>query len=450
VFDSLGDKLEQVFKRLRGQGKISERHMNEALREIRMALLEADVALPVVQDFVEHVREQALGQEVLASLTPEQHLLKFVHAELTRIMGERIIPLDLGVPPPVAIMLVGLQGSGKTTTAAKLARWLKHEKHRRPYLVPADVYRPAAIEQLTTLASQIDTPVHPSRADMDPVDIARDALAAARAAGHDTLILDTAGRLHIDDDLMAELSRIRTAITPKYVLLVADAMTGQDAVNVARGFHERLTIDGVVLTKLEGDARGGAALSIRAISGAPILFAGVGEKLEALEPFHPDRLASRILGKGDVLSLIEKVEKAYDQRQTEALERKLRKNEFTLEDFRDQLQMVKRLGSMGEILGMIPGMKKLTAKMDPGVADGELKKIQAIVDSMTKQERRNDALINGSRRKRIALGSGTSVADVNRFLKQYAQAKKMMKKLTKFGSGHPGGGRNPFSQFIPG
>jgi signal recognition particle subunit SRP54 len=450
VFDSLGDKLEQVFKRLRGQGKISERHMNEALREIRMALLEADVALPVVQDFVEHVREQALGQEVLASLTPEQHLLKFVHAELTRIMGERMIPLDLGVPPPVAIMLVGLQGSGKTTTAAKLARWLKHEKHRRPYLVPADVYRPAAIEQLTTLASQIDTPVHPSRADMDPVDIARDALAAARVAGHDTLILDTAGRLHIDDDLMAELSRIRTAITPKYVLLVADAMTGQDAVNVARGFHERLTIDGVVLTKLEGDARGGAALSIRAISGAPILFAGVGEKLEALEPFHPDRLASRILGKGDVLSLIEKVEKAYDQRQTEVLERKLRKNEFTLEDFRDQLQMVKRLGSMGEILGMIPGMKKLTAKMDPGVADGELKKIQAIVDSMTKQERRNDALINGSRRKRIALGSGTSVADVNRFLKQYAQAKKMMKKLTKFGSGHPGGGRNPFSQFIPG
>jgi len=446
MFDTLGDKLEQVFKRLRGQGKIGERHINEALREMRMALLEADVALPVVQDFVHHVGERALGQEVLASLTPEQHLLKFVHAELTRMMGERITPLDLGVAPPVAIMLVGLQGSGKTTTAAKLARHLKQEKHRRPYLVPADVQRPAAIDQLTTLGAQIDVPVHPSRPDVDPVEIARAALAAARAQGHDTVILDTAGRLHIDDALMAELGRMRGATSPKYVLLVADAMTGQDAVNVARGFHERLTLDGVILTKLEGDARGGAALSIRAVSGAPILFVGVGEKLEALEPFHPDRLASRILGKGDVLSLIEKVEKAYDERQAEVLERKLRKNEFTLEDFRDQLQMVKRLGSMSDLLGMIPGMKKLTAKMDPGLADGELKRIEAIVNSMTKQERRNDALINGSRRKRIALGSGTSVAEVNRFLKQYSQAKKMMKKLTRLGAG----GRNPFSQLIPG
>jgi len=449
MFDTLGDKLEQVFKRLRGQGKITERHMTEALREIRMALLEADVALPVVQTFIESVRAQALGQEVLRSLTPEQHLIKFIHAELTRLMGERSAALDLGAPPPVGIMLVGLQGSGKTTTAAKLARYLKEEKHRRPYLVPVDVYRPAAIDQLLTLGRQLGCPVHPASQGMDPVAIARAAQAAARTQGHDTLILDTAGRLHIDDTLMAELTRIKETITPKYTLLVADAMTGQDAVNVARGFHERLAIDGVVLTKLEGDARGGAALSIRSMSGAPILFVGVGEKLDALEPFHPDRMASRILGKGDVLSLIEKVEKAYDQHQTEALERKLRRNEFTLEDFRDQLQMVKRMGSMGDLLGMIPGMKKLSAKMDPAMADAELKKIEAIVNSMTKQERRNDGLINGSRRRRIAAGSGTSVSDVNRFLKQYVHTKKMMKKLAKLGGGRPSGG-SPFSQFIPG
>ncbi len=280
------------------------------------------------------------------------------------------------------------------------------------------------------------------------MDIARDALTAARREGYDTLIVDTAGRLHIDDDLMAELARMKSAVTPRHVLLVADAMTGQDAVNVARGFHERLAVDGVILTKLEGDARGGAALSIRAMTGAPIFFVGVGEKLDALEPFHPDRMASRILGKGDVLSLIEKVEKAYDRKQAEALERKLRKDEFTLEDFRDQLQMVKRLGSMADLLGMIPGMRKLSAKMDPGVADTELKRIEAIVNSMTKQERRNDALINGSRRRRIALGSGTSVAEVNRFLKQYAQTKKMMKKLTKLGGGRLGG--NPFSQLLSG
>ena len=440
MFESLGDKLEQVFKRLRGHGKITERHMTEALREIRMALLEADVALPVVQSFIESIRERALGQEVLQSLTPEQHLLKFIHAELTQIMGDTAATLDLSVAPPVVLMLVGLQGSGKTTTAAKLARHLRAERSRRPYLVPADVYRPAAIEQLTTLGHDLGVPVHPSQQTADPVTIARDAVAAARSGGHDTVIIDTAGRLHIDDALMEELARMKDAVTPRHVLLVADAMTGQDAVNVARGFHERLAIDGVVLTKLEGDARGGAALSIRAMTGAPILFVGVGEKLDAFEPFHPDRMASRILDKGDVLSLIEKVEKAYDQKQAAVLERKLRKDEFTLEDFRDQLQMVKRLGSMADLLGMIPGMRKLSAKMDPGAADGELKRIEAIVNSMTKQERRNDAIINGSRRKRIALGSGTSVAEVNRFLKQYAQTKKMMKKLTKLGGGGRLGG----------
>jgi signal recognition particle subunit SRP54 len=446
MFDALGDKLEQVFKRLRGHGKITERLMTEALREVRMALLEADVALPVVTKFVESIREQALGQEVLASLTPEQHLLKFIHLELIRTMGEQAAVLDLGVPPPVTIMLVGLQGSGKTTSAAKLARYLKAERGRRPYLVPADVYRPAAIEQLTTLGAQLGVPVHPSTADAKPVDLARAGVTAARTGGHDTVIIDTAGRLQIDQTLMAEVVAIKAAVAPKYVFLVADAMTGQDAVNVAQGFHDQLQIDGVILTKLDGDARGGAALSIRAVTGAPIFFVGMGEKPEALEPFHPDRMASRILGQGDVLSLIEKVEKAYDQKQAEALEKKLRKNEFTLEDFRDQLQMVKKLGSMGDLLGMIPGMKKLAGKMDPGVADSELKRIEAIINSMTKEERRNDAIINGSRRKRIALGSGTNVAEVNRFLKQYAQTKKMMKKFTKMGPG----GLGRFTNMLPG
>jgi signal recognition particle subunit SRP54 len=446
MFDALGDKLEQVFKRLRGHGRITESHMTEALREVRMALLEADVALPVVTKFTESIREQALGQEVLRSLTPEQHLLKFIHLELIKTMGDQAAVLDLGVPPPVAIMLVGLQGSGKTTSAAKLARFLKHERGRRPYLVPADVYRPAAIEQLTTLGNQLGIPVHPSAADAQPVDLARAGMTAARTAGHDTVIIDTAGRLQIDEALMAEVVAIKATIAPKYVFLVADAMTGQDAVNVAQGFHDKLSIDGVILTKLDGDARGGAALSIRAVTGAPIFFVGMGEKPEALEPFHPDRMASRILGQGDVLSLIEKVEKAYDQKQAEALEKKLRKNEFTLEDFRDQLQMVKKLGSMGDLLGMIPGMKKLAGKMDPGVADHELKRIEAIINSMTKEERRNDTILNGSRRKRIALGSGTNVADVNRFLKQYAQTKKMMKKFTKMGPG----GLGRLTNMLPG
>ena len=435
MFDALGDKLEQVFKRLRGHGRITESHMTEALREVRMALLEADVALPVVQRFIEAIREQALGQEVLRSLTPEQHLLKFIHHELIRTMGEQAAVLDLGVPPPVTIMLVGLQGSGKTTSAAKLARHLKLERGRRPYLVPVDVYRPAAIEQLTALATQLGLPVHPSTTDAKPVDLARAGVTAARTSGCDTVIVDTAGRLHIDEAMMAELVALKAAVTPKYVFLVADAMTGQDAVNVAQGFHDQLQIDGVILTKLDGDARGGAALSIRAVTGAPIFFVGIGEKPEALEPFHPDRMASRILGQGDVLSLIEKVEKAYDQKQAEALEKKLRKNELTLEDFRDQLQMVKKLGSMGDLLGMIPGMKKLAGKMNPDVADAELKRIEAIINSMTREERHNDAILNGSRRRRIALGSGTNVAEVNRFLKQYAQTKKMMKKFTKMGPG---------------
>jgi signal recognition particle subunit SRP54 len=450
MFDTLGDKLDLVFKRLRGQGRITERHMTEALREIRMALLEADVALPVVQTFVDSIREQVLGQEVLRSLTPEQHLIKFVHQQLTATMGEQATELDLAAPSPLVIMMVGLQGSGKTTSSAKLARYLKTEKGRRPYLVPADVYRPAAIEQLTTLARQLECPVHPTEQGGKPVAIATAAVAEAQRAGYDTVILDTAGRLQIDEELMGELAAIKDAVAPRYALLVADAMTGQDAVNVAQGFHDRLRIDGVVLTKLEGDARGGAALSIRAMTGAPVYFVGVGEKLDAIEIFHPDRMASRILGKGDMMSLIEKVEKEYDEKQAAELERKLKKNEFTLEDFRDQLRMVKRLGSMGDLLGMIPGMKKLSAKVDPGVADAELRKMEAIINSMTNQERRNDSVINGSRRRRIASGSGTSMAEVNRFLKQYIQTKKMMKKLTKMGGGRMGGGRNPLGGLFPG
>ncbi len=453
MFDTLGDKLDGVFKRLRGQGRISERHMTEALREIRMALLEADVALPVVQKFVESVQEKALGQEVLKSLTPEQHLLKFVHLQLAETMGETAAELDLAAPAPLVIMMVGLQGSGKTTSSAKLARYLKTEKKRRPYLVPADVYRPAAIEQLTTLARTLDCPVHPTAEGAKPVAIAKAAVAEAKKNNYDTVIIDTAGRLQIDEELMGELAAIKDAVAPKYAFLVADAMTGQDAVNVAQGFHERLTIDGVVLTKLEGDARGGAALSIRAMTGAPIYFVGIGEKLDALDVFHPDRMASRILGKGDMMSLIEKVEKEFDEKQAAELERKLKKNEFTLEDFAEQLRMVKKLGSMGDLLGMIPGMKKLSAKVDPGVADHELRKMEAIISSMTNQERRNDSVMNGSRRKRIAAGSGTSMSEVNRFLKQYLQTKKMMKKLTKMkgmGGGGLGGGRNPLAGLFPG
>jgi signal recognition particle subunit SRP54 len=373
-----------------------------------------------------------MGQEVLASLTPAQQFVKIVDHELMKVMGERATTLDLGFPPPLTIMLVGLQGCGKTTTIAKLARWLKADHKRVPYLVPADVYRPAAIEQLTTLAQQIDCAVHPSTTDADPVDLARQAQTHAKQHALDAVLIDTAGRLHIDEELMTELERMKTAVQPHHIILVVDAMTGQDAINVARGFHERLNISGVILTKLDGDARGGAALSVRAVTGAPILFAGIGEKTDALEVFHPDRMARRILGMGDMLTLIEKAERAYDVKQAEALQKKLRRNEFTIEDFRDQIRAVRKMGSMGELMGMIPGMKKLTRGMDLGDAEGELKRIEAIINSMTNQERRNHLILNGNRRRRIAAGSGTSVAEVNRFLKQFEQTKKMMKQMSKF------------------
>jgi signal recognition particle subunit SRP54 len=434
MFDTLSDRLEGVFKRLRGQGRVSERNIEEALREVRLALLEADVNIRVVRDFIEHVKHKALGQEVLASLTPEQHFIRFVAIELREMMGGSARELDLKVKPPAKIMLVGLQGSGKTTSAAKLARLLKDERKRHPLLVSTDVRRPAAMEQLRVLGAQIGVPVLETRETEDPVEIGSRALARAETAGYDAIIFDTAGRLQIDEELMDELGRMRAAVQPHHILLVADAMTGQDAVNVAQGFHDRLKISGLVLTKLDSDARGGAALSVRAVTGAPILFAGTGEKLAGLEVFHPDRLASRILGMGDVLSLIEKAQQSYDQTKAKELERKFKKNEFTITDFAEQLRTLRKMGSLGELLGMIPGLKKIAGQADSEEAKRELVRIQAIIDSMTLQERNNHLVLNGRRRARIASGSGTSVQDVNRFVKQFEQTRKMMKKFTR-GSG---------------
>jgi signal recognition particle subunit SRP54 len=435
MFDTLSDRLEGAFKKLRGQGRISESNIDEALREVRLALLEADVNIKVVRDFVEHVKKKALGQEVLRSLTPEQHLLKFVADELRVIMGDSARELDLKVKPPVKIMVVGLQGSGKTTSLAKLALWLKNDRKRHPLLVSTDVRRPAAMEQLRILGAQANVPVVDSHANEDPIEIATRALVRAEVGGNDAVLIDTAGRLQIDDELMEELERLKAALNPHHIVFVADAMTGQEAANVAAGFHERLGVSGVILTKLDSDARGGAALSVRAITGAPILFAATGEKLEAFEVFHPDRLASRILGMGDVLTLIEKTQANYDHKQAKELERKFKKNEFTLTDFAAQMKAIKKMGSLGDLVGMIPGLKKVAGQVDSEDSKRELKRIQAIIDSMTIQERENHLILNGKRRSRIASGSGTSVQDVNRFLKQFEQTRKVMKKLTRMGAG---------------
>ncbi|MFZ7126136.1 MAG: signal recognition particle protein [Desulfobacterales bacterium] len=443
MFDNLSDKLEAVFKKLKGQGKLTEKNIEEGLKEVRIALLEADVHFRVVKRFVAGIRERALGQDVLASLTPAQQVIKIVNEELTALMGSRHEELRLDGPSPAAVMLVGLQGSGKTTTAGKLAVHLR-KNGRRPFLVPADVYRPAAIDQLTKIGAQLDVPVFGSRTDMDPVDICEKARIAALQEGCDTLLLDTAGRLHIDEALMDELRRIRSAASPSDILLVADAMTGQDAVNIAQSFNEALDIGGVVLTKMDGDARGGAALSIKAITDKPIKFIGVGEKLSHLEAFHPERMSSTILGMGDVLTLIEKAQAVVDEKQAAELEQKLRKNAFTLEDFRDQLRQVRKMGSLSDLLGMIPGMNKMKQMKGLEVDDRELIRVEAIINSMTPKERRNHQIINGSRRKRIAMGSGTRVQDVNRLLKNYAQMMKMMKKLNKGGMRGMGRGMMPF------
>ena len=443
MFDSLSDKLNSVFKQLKGQGKLSEKNIADGLRAVRMALLEADVHYQVVKQLVADIKVRALGQEVMGSLTPGQQVVKIVNESLTELMGATHHELNLAGEKPVAVMLVGLQGSGKTTTAGKLAVMLR-KTGKQPYLVPADVYRPAAIDQLKTLGGQLNVPVFDSTTDMDPVKICQEARVAAQKRGCDTLILDTAGRLHIDAQLMDELARIRTTVRPTDVLLVADAMTGQDAVNIAKSFDERLDIGGVVLSKMDGDARGGAALSIRSITGKPIKYIGVGEKLNDLEAFHPDRMASRILGMGDVLTMIEKAQEVVDEKQAVELEKKLRKNQFTLEDFRDQMRQIRKMGSLTDILGMIPGMGKMKQMKNLQVDDSELVHIEAIINSMTPLERRQHNLINGSRRKRIAAGSGTRVQDVNRLLKNYTQVMKMMKKINKGGMRGLGRGMLPF------
>lgn len=432
MFDNLSDRLNTVFKKLKGHGKLTEKNIEEGLKDVRMALLEADAHYKVVKQLIADIRERAVGQEVLSSLTPAQQVIKIVNDELTALMGGANEELALSGPSPAAVMLVGLQGSGKTTSAGKISVHLR-KQGRKPYLVSVDVYRPAAMDQLKKLAAQLSTPVFDSNPDMDPLQICKEARHAAVTAGCDTLIIDTAGRLHVDEELMDELVAIKKLLAPSDILLVADAMTGQDAVNIAQSFNQALDIGGVVLTKMDGDARGGAALSIRAITGKPIKFVGVGEKLNELERFHPDRMASRILGMGDMLSFIEKAQNVVDAKQAADLERKLRKNEFTLEDFRDQMAQVRKMGSIGDLLKMIPGFSKIKNQDDLDVDDRELVRIEAIINSMTPGERRNHNMINGSRRKRIAKGSGNSVQEVNKLLKNYTQVLKMVKKINKGG-----------------
>ena len=433
MFESLTDKLELTFKRLRGQGKITETNIDDALRDVRLALLEADVHLKVVKTFLDSVKTKAIGQQVLQSLTPEQQFIGVVRDELIQLLGGDYRELDLKTAPPAVIMLVGLQGSGKTTTLAKLARYLKKEKKRTPYLVPADIYRPAAIEQLKILGNELELPVYDSDPQLSAVAICQRALAEAKNKFCDVMLIDTAGRLHIDEELMQELAAIKDAVQPHQILFVADSMTGQDAVNQALGFDGKLGLSGIILTKLDGDARGGAALSIREMVGKPILFSGIGEKLDALEPFYPDRLASRILGMGDVLSLIDKVQQNVEQNEAERLQKAFQKQQFTLEEFQLQLQQIKRMGPVGGLLEMIPGGKKLASQVDAEKAEKELKRVEAIINSMTIQERRNPALLNGSRRRRIAQGSGTTVTDINRLMKQFLEMKKMMQRVSKLG-----------------
>jgi len=439
MFDQLSDRLGAIFSRLTGRGKLSESDVNDAMREVRIALLEADVSLAAAKQFVARIKEKAIGENVLESLTPAQTIVKIVHDELVELLGPSTgsgqARLQFSDAPPSVIMLVGLQGSGKTTQAGKLALRLK-EQGRRSLLVAADVYRPAAIAQLETLGKQIDLPVYQA-GQSSPVKIARDGVNEARRLGLSTVIIDTAGRLQIDDALMRELEEIKAAVGPKEILFVADAMTGQEATSVAKGFNDRLGITGVVLTKMDGDTRGGAALSIFCETGAPIKFVGVGEKLSALEPFYPDRLASRILGMGDVLTLIEKTQGLYSETQAKALEEKLRKSTFTLDDFLEQMRQMKKLGSMAEIVKMIPGLSRALPK-DFDVPEKDLKRVEAIICSMTRAERRNPSILNGSRRKRIAFGSGTQVSDVNKLIKNFEGAQKMMKQL-----GGTKGGKRP-------
>lgn len=438
VFQGLAEKLQETFRKLKGKGKLSEADVNEAMREVRLALLEADVNFKVVKDFINRVKERAVGNEVMASLTPGQQVIKIVYEELTALMGSTQAKLRPASSPPTIVMLVGLQGSGKTTSAAKLAKHLVRQG-RRPLLVAADVYRPAAIKQLEVLGQQLDIPVF-SLGDREmPARIAMKAVEQAETLGRDFVILDTAGRLHINTELMDELKEIKSRVNPHEILLVVDAMTGQDAVTVAEAFNADLQLDGVILTKLDGDTRGGAALSVKAVTGCPIKFVGMGEKLDALEPFYPDRMASRILGMGDVLGLIEKAQAGINEEKARELEKKLRKAEYNLEDFLEQMQQMKNMGPLDQILGMIPGLggAKQMRQLREQVDEKQMLHVEAIIKSMTPAERRNPAIINGSRRLRIARGSGTSVQEVNRLLKQFEQMRKMMKQ---FADGTPGKG----------
>lgn len=442
MFDNLSDRLQAVFKKLRGYGKLTESNIQEGLREVRLALLEADVNYKTVKEFIEKVKEKAIGDQVLKSLSPGQQVVKIVHEEMVALMGGEYKELAPSPHPPTSIMLIGLQGSGKTTTAAKLAN-LFQKQRRKVLLVAADPYRPAAIDQLAILGQQLGIAVYTDKEAKNAVKICQDAHQFARSGGYTYMIMDTAGRLHIDEELMQELREIKRVVNPQEVILVADAMTGQDAVNIAKTFDQEVGIGSVILTKIDGDARGGAALSIRAVTGKPIRYVGTGEKIDALEPFYPDRMASRILGMGDVLSLIEKAQAAYSEEKARDLRKKIARDAFTLEDFRDQLRQIRKLGPLEQVIGMIPGGKKILKKTDLKADEKKLIQIEAIINSMTVQERNNAEIINGSRRKRIAKGSGTTVQDVNQVLSQFAQMQRALRQMKKMGM-IPGFGGNPF------
>ena len=454
MFNNLSDRLEGTFKRLRGHGRLTEDNIKETLREVRMALLEADVALPVVKQFIADVRERALGEEVMKSLSPGQAFVKVVRDELIRVMGEANDALDLRVRPPAVVMVAGLQGSGKTTSVAKLGRWLREREGKKVLTVSADVYRPAAIDQLETLAAEVEVGFHPTQSSDDPVAAVEQAVEAARTGYYDVLLVDTAGRMHVDEGMMDEVQRLQSAVSPIETLFVVDSMTGQDAVNTAQAFTDALPLTGVILTKTDGDARGGAALSIRYTTGKPIKFLGVGEKTEALEPFHPDRVASRILGMGDVLSLVEEAERSVDQDEAQQLADKLKKGKsFDLEDMRQQMSQIGQMGGMAGLMDKMPGMGNVTEQMKGQFDDRQVARQIAMINSMTPRERRRPDVINGSRKRRIATGSGMQVQDVNRLLKQHKQMQKMMKQMKKkggmkqlmsqlggSGGGMPGGG----------
>ena len=433
AFDGLSEKLQAVFKQLRGKGRLTEKDVQAAMREVKLALLEADVSFKIVKEFVATVTEKAIGNDVLESLTPGQQVIKIVNEELVNLMGGTNSRLTMANRPPTVYMMVGLQGAGKTTAVGKIAAQLK-KQGKKPLLAACDVYRPAAVKQLQVLAGQYNLPVFEKGTDANPVDIAREALEYAVSHGNDILLVDTAGRLHVDEELMEELVNIKAAVRPQEILLVVDAMTGQDAVNVAQTFSDKVGIDGIILSKLDGDTRGGAALSVRKITGKPIKYVGMGEKLEDLEPFYPDRMASRILGMGDVLSLIEKAQETFDENQARELEKKMRKNEFDLDDFLKQMQQIKKMGPLKDLLGMIPGMNQAGLK-DAVIDEKAMVHVEAIIQSMTPKERQNPAIINGPRKKRIANGCGRNIQEVNRLLKQFEDMKKMMKQMSGGNSG---------------